>query len=344
MFDKASTVNYLNKGSQSRGSLFRYPSTHRWHVCCGGDYRGVAGGVGRRGGARPQDGRPAHVAAVLPQDALRHDQQERLRGHHQAGAQPLLHGISRYQQTATITIKLCCWFPDILGFTSFHSPQNLQEIVAPSLQSPFPRNISPFSFSHIHTLKVVSEYYHSLCHLVVIWNAIGNRHITYFLRLSLHYTSSSVMKWCLLSLLELMYCTDVGRVGPAPLDSITERAYSAMTSGGDTPLTFHIYKVTTWPAQYFLIKPPATSSPSSTSCWPSSPTARASSCSGWWKRSPRHHSPLTAPLSKRGTRRGWRRRWRRSWRGGWTPGAGGGRCLCRGDRIDSMYYCYCLSR
>ena len=28
-------------------------------------------------------------------------------------------------------------------------------------------------FSHIHTLKVVSEYYHSLCHLVVICNAIG---------------------------------------------------------------------------------------------------------------------------------------------------------------------------
>ena len=81
---------------------------------------------------------------------------------------------------------------------------------------------------------------------------------------------------------------------------------------------------------YFLIKPPATSSPSSTSCWPSSPTARASSCSGWWRWSPPHPSPSTAPLQRRGTRRGWRRRWR----GGGTPGAGGGRCLFRGDHMN----------
>ena len=108
--------------------------------------------MGRRGGARPQDGRPAHVAAVLPQDAVRHHQQERLRGHHQAGAQPLLHCISRYQQTTTR--QLSCRFPDVLGFTSFHSPQILQEIVvpSPSLQSPFPRNISPlFTHSHIES-------------------------------------------------------------------------------------------------------------------------------------------------------------------------------------------------
>ena len=50
--------------------------------------------------------------------------------------------------------QLSCRFPDVLGFTSFHSPQILQEIVvpSPSLQSPFPRNISPlFTHSHIES-------------------------------------------------------------------------------------------------------------------------------------------------------------------------------------------------
>ena len=52
---------------------------------------GMAGRVGAAGGRGQEALRPAHVAAVLPQDSLRHHQQERLGRGQQAGAQALLH-------------------------------------------------------------------------------------------------------------------------------------------------------------------------------------------------------------------------------------------------------------
>ena len=56
-----------------------------WHTA------GVAGRVGRIGGRSAQDGRPAHVVAVLPQDSLRHHQQERQWRHQQNRAQETVH-------------------------------------------------------------------------------------------------------------------------------------------------------------------------------------------------------------------------------------------------------------